>query len=229
MDLPITITNAINCTHDARIINIPSIYYAGIDIYKNGIYNHTVIPTGTYYSAGPKLLTGGAYTYLPDIIITLGPWLEDLNFTRKASITTNLPVTYNITGTAADWLIINEGMISGIPPAPGTYTYTITATHSSGSMDVESGVLVISSDSLSVIAWNDSIAAGVVLGLLITTISFLGYWKQIPILQLIAVAVLIFSLVIFLRIGHFAPFLLLFILVNMVLFVLGMIRYYQGR
>jgi len=229
MDLPITITNAINCTHDARIINIPSIYYAGIDIYKNGIYNHTVIPTGTYYSAGPKLLTGGAYTYLPDIIVTLGPWHKDLNSTFHASITTNLPVTYNITGTAADWLIINEGIVSGIPPSEGRYTYTIIATHPSGSIGTVSGSILVLPEDISVIEWSPGMTTGLIFYLLITAITMVGYFKKIPLLQIIGISGLVFGLFMVLKIDGFTPFNLVFILINIIMFVLGMARYWEGR
>ncbi len=149
-------------------------------------------------------------------------------FTYKAPINVSLPVTYNITGTAADWLTINEGVVSGIPPASGVYTYTITATHSSGSLDTESGTIVVVEGATTVISGNDSMTAGLLLCILITIIIGIGYFKEIPLLQLIGVGGLLFSLIELLRIEHFGSFLLIFILVDMALFVLGMVRYKRG-
>jgi len=228
VDMPVTTTNEIRSTNETRLINIPLEYYVGVDVYKNGIYAYTVVPTGDYYSYGARATPAGLYTYIPDIKIVMGDWWQDIDFTYRASINVSLPVTYNITGTAADWLSINEGVVSGIPPASGTYTYTITATHSSGSLDTKSGTLVVLDGAGDVLTWNDSMTAGLLLCMLITIIIGIGYFKEIPLLQLIGVGGLLFSLIVLLRIEHFAPFLLIFILVDMVLFVLGMVRYKRG-
>lgn len=216
-------TNSVNVTHDLRFINVP-FAYDDIDVYLDTVYSQT-IPSP--YSFGAEITAGAKYEYEPDVQITMSQFYEDIDFSIYAYISTNLPVTYNITGTASAWLSYHEGRIVGMPPDIGNYTYTITATHESGSVDIVNGYILVGS--LSTAEYSFDMIWELIIWIIITLFMLLGWYMEIPLIQLVAFAVGVGNIINTLRIDNFTALSLIFILGNSILFLMGMIKYSQGR
>jgi len=216
-------TNPVNVTNDLRFINVPTAY-DDIDVYLDTVYSQT-IPSP--YSFGAEITAGAKYEYEPDVQITMSQFYEDIDFSIYAYISTNLPVTYNITGTASAWLSYHEGRIVGMPPDIGNYTYTITATHDSGSVDIVNGYILVGS--LSTAEYSFDMIWELIIWIIITLFMLLGWYMEIPLIQLVAFAVGVGNIINTLRIDNFTALSLIFILGNSILFLMGMIKYSQGR
>ena len=213
----------VNVTHDLRFINVPT-EYQDIDIYLDTVYSQTI---SSPYSWGDGNTVGAKYEYEPDVQITMSQFYEDIDFSIYAYISTNLPVTYNITGTASDWLSIYEGRVVGMPPELGNYTFTITATHDSGSVDIVNGYILVGS--LSTAEYSFDMIWELIIWIIITLFMLLGWYMEIPLIQLVAFAVGVGNIINTLRIDNFTALSLIFILGNSILFLMGMIKYSQGR
>jgi len=209
--------SSVNVTNELLWIDVSSVY-TDLDVYFDAVYNKTVLKTFNLYGN-----TGAVeYTYLPDVQITLTQFYEQYDYSIYAYINSNIPVTYNITGTASSWLSYWEGKIVGMPPDVGSYTYTITATHESGSVDIINGYIIVGS--LDAVEYSFDMIYGIIFFGILTIFNFLGYVKRIPLIQVVSILVMVFSMLALIRIDHFEAFILLFTLVNLVLFIVGMVR-----
>lgn len=214
--------NSVNVTNNLSWIDVPSAY-GNLKVYKDGVYSGILEQP---YSFGPINTEGKSYTYLPLIIIKISPWYEDLDYSRYAYISSNLPVVYNITGSAAAWLSYHDGRITGLPPSTGNYTYTITGTHSSGSVSIIHGYLQIGS--ITEAEYSFSLIWGLLLWGIITFFMIFGYLKDIPLVMIITWVVLFGNIIVSLRIPEFEPFIVLFALCNSIIFFVGMVRWRKG-
>lgn len=214
--------SSVNVTNDLRFVDVPS-EYDDLDVYLDTVYSVT-IPSP--YTFGPEITAAAEYTYIPDVQITISNWFEDVDFTFYAYLEGNLPGTWNITGEVSTWMQISEGRIYGIPPDVGNYSYTITLVHATGSLDSVSGYLIVGD--IDTAEYSFDIILGLIFFIIITIFNFWGYYKRVPLLQVLSILMIIFSAIAMLRIPDFDGFNLLFVMANLIMFVLGMIRNYGG-
>lgn len=212
-------TNSVNVTNELMFVDVPS-EYDDLDVYLDTVYSST-IPSP--YTFGPEITFSAKYEYEPDVQIEISQFYEDTDFSIYAYISSNLPVTYNITGTASDWLSYHEGRIIGMPPDIGNYTYTITATHESGSVDIVSGHILVGQ--LDTAEYNFDFVWGLLLWSIITIFMVFGYLREIPLMQMVVWAISFGNIVATIRIENFGAFVALFAICNTIIFFIGMARW----
>ena len=158
-------------------------------------------------------------------MITLGThWYSDTDGSRYTDFAVSLPYTIDINGTVDGWLIdTGDGHLRGVPPTPDSYTYIITVTADNGETDIVMGYM----DTRFAGEYEYTFTFVVVLIFwgLMTLINLLGYFKEIPLLQIISTLLMTLAIIPALDVTSFRPMLLLFVLLNIIMFILGMLKY----
>jgi hypothetical protein len=211
--------SSVNITNELRFINVPS-SYDDIDVYLDSVYELTL---SSNYSFGTEITAAAKYEYLPDIQIAMSQFYEDVDFSIYAYISCNLPVTYNITGTASGWLSYHEGCIVGMPPDIGNYTYTITATHASGGVDIINGYIPVGN--LDTAEYNFDFIWGLLLWTVISLFMLFAFIREIPLMQMVVWVISFGNIIATIRIDNFEAFVALFAICNTIMFFIGMARW----
>jgi len=182
--------------------------------------------TGEYSLIGEQLTKYAVLKIKP--MITIGDrWYSDTDGSRYNQFSVDIPYTLNITGTVAGWLVLDDDVLRGVPPSPDVYSYIITVTADNGETDIVTGYM--DTRFAGEYEYSFTFVVILLLWIILSILNFLGYFKDIPLLQILAYSIMMLDIVPALDVTAFRPFLLLLVLLNGIMFVLGMAKYWQGR
>jgi hypothetical protein len=196
--------------------------------YENALRLSTVVSnaTGEYSLIGEQLTKYAVLKIKP--MITIGDrWYSDTDGSRYNQFSVDIPYTLNITGTVAGWLVLDDDVLRGVPPSPDVYSYIITVTADNGETDIVTGYM--DTRFAGEYEYSFTFVVILLLWIILSILNFLGYFKDIPLLQILAYSIMMLDIVPALDVTAFRPFLLLLVLLNGIMFVLGMAKYWQGR
>lgn len=222
----VSLSGSVNATDGITFWGLTATHDYGY--YENGLRLSTVVSnaTGEYSLIGEQLTKYAVLKIKP--MITIGDrWYSDTDGSRYNQFSVDIPYTLNITGTVAGWLVLDDDVLRGVPPSPDVYSYIITVTADNGETDIVTGYM--DTRFAGEYEYSFTFVVIMLLWVILSILNFLGYFKDIPLLQILAYSIMMLDIVPALDVTAFRPFLLLLVLLNGIMFILGMVKYWQGR